>query len=91
MVVHDSEKRPTFKKLVIEEFMKFENLNFFLQRKKAYNPVGRLQTEEQAKEKDTEVLKLLEEVHKEYGIEYQKTVGTPEGAEEIVKQVLKKI
>jgi hypothetical protein len=45
--------------LIIEDFKKFKNLNFFISRKKEYVNEGRLQNEEQAREKDMEIKKIL--------------------------------
>lgn len=80
-IIYDSEKRPTFRKLVIEEFSKFRNMNFILQRTKPYNPIGRLQTEEEAKAIDEEVENLLGSVTENW----IKIPGTPEGVERIVE------
>lgn len=50
----------SFIQLVLDVHNGLENLNVFLKRKKGYNPSGRLQTEEQAKEIDVELKKLLD-------------------------------
>lgn len=49
----------SFDKLVLEEFNKFNNVNYFIERRKPFNQKGRLQTEEQAKEKDKEIKEFL--------------------------------
>jgi hypothetical protein len=51
----------TFKALVLEEFNKYKNLNFFIERRKRYNPVGRNETEEQAHEVDRIIKGYLSE------------------------------
>lgn len=48
-----------FKKLVVEEFRNFSSVNIFLRRTKEYNPKGRSQTLEQAKELDTVIYEAL--------------------------------
>ncbi len=48
-----------FTSLVFKEYNKFTNINFFINRKKDYNPSGRLQTLEGAKEIDTKIKNLL--------------------------------
>ena len=48
-----------FDELVLKEFNKFNNVNYFIERKKPFNQKGRLQTEEQAKEKDKEIKDFL--------------------------------
>lgn len=49
----------TFKKLVIEEFNKFHNINIRLVRVKQYNPKGRSQTLDEAKDIDRQVGAML--------------------------------
>jgi hypothetical protein len=48
-----------FGALLLQHFNTFNNLNIFLERKKGYNPNGRLQTELQAIEIDKEVMKIV--------------------------------
>lgn len=57
--VYDSGNTKYLKELVISEFNKFDNLNFFLKRTKYYNPNGRLQTYEEAVEKDVEIKQFM--------------------------------
>lgn len=49
----------TFKDLVRETFNSMDNLTIFLEREKAYNPAGRLQTEQKAREIDDHLYNLL--------------------------------
>lgn len=49
----------TLDKLAIELYHRFQNLNFLLTRKKDYNPVGRMETEEEAKLLDRRIETLL--------------------------------
>lgn len=58
-IIYDKQKRKTFQQLVIEEYNKFNNINFFIKRVKPYSSIGRLQTEEEAKNKDNEIKNLL--------------------------------
>jgi adenylate kinase family enzyme len=48
-----------FKQTVRWAFNRYRNLNFLLKRTKPYNPKGRNQTLEEAKQKDVEILRLL--------------------------------
>lgn len=48
-----------FKPLIREMFDRYDNINYFLIREKAYNPIGRNQTEEEAKELDNQIKNLL--------------------------------
>ena len=50
-----------FANLVLEVFNRYDNLNIFLKRVKPYDPKGRVQTEDEAKELDEEFRDLLEE------------------------------
>jgi tRNA uridine 5-carbamoylmethylation protein Kti12 len=51
----------SFEQLVVDEFNRDDavNINYFINRVKEYNPSGRSQTEEEAKEKDVEIKTLL--------------------------------
>lgn len=48
-----------FEKLTHESFQSYDNINFFLERVKPFDPVGRHHTEEQSKEKDLEIKRML--------------------------------
>ena len=52
----------SFEQLVVDEFNRTDakNLNLFINRVKPYNPSGRNQTEEEAKEKDKDIFNLLD-------------------------------
>jgi len=49
----------TFKKLVVEQYNSFDNIDIFLNRVKRYNPSGRSQTEDEAKILDAAILDML--------------------------------
>ena len=51
----------SFEQLVVDEFNRKDavNVNYFINRVKEYNPSGRSQTEEEAKEKDKDIKVLL--------------------------------
>ena len=57
-----------FRNLVIEEFNKYNNVNIFLKRIKLYNPNGRYQTEEEAKQLDTNIKHILEDNNIEHHV-----------------------
>jgi hypothetical protein len=48
-----------FHNLTLELFNSMDNMTFFLNRVKVFNPAGRVQTEEKAREIDAELLNLL--------------------------------
>jgi len=58
------------KPLIYEAWNSFDNANILLKREKEYNPIGRLQTELEAIQKDLEIKNLLDE----YNIEYHEQV-----------------
>lgn len=83
-LLYGKDKSDTFKQLVKETHNEFNNINIFLTRSKKYNPSGRLQNEEKAKELDSEIIDLLFENKIFTRVEY----GTQEGGDNIVKLIL---
>lgn len=57
--IYSKENSETFDKLVLEEFNKYHNMNFYINRSVPYSQVGRYRSEEAAKEKDREIKQLL--------------------------------
>ena len=53
------DKSEAFKHIVKHEYDKYNNMNFFLTRGKAYNPNGRLQTEEESNTFTDEIRDML--------------------------------
>ena len=82
----DSDIEPEFTQTVIKKFNEFENYNFFLKRLKEYNPKGRNQTEEEAKELDNKIKTNLNK----FNIEYEEVNGCKEGYECILNSILSK-
>lgn len=60
-LIYDQNNTEYLKELVMSEFNKFDNINIFLERSKKYNPVGRMQTYEEAVEKDKQILQFMED------------------------------
>jgi hypothetical protein len=85
--VYDAGKTKYLKELTISEFEKFDNLNFFLLRTKDYNPNGRMQTYEEAIEKDREIKQFMTE----NGISHEEIVATEENVATIVEEIKKRI
>ena len=50
---------PSLKHVLREAYNRYQNLDIFLMRSKAYNPSGRSQTEDEAKVKDEELKEML--------------------------------
>jgi hypothetical protein len=59
-IVYDKENSQAFHQLIMEQFNKFDNLNFLLERGTEYQEAGRVQTEEEAKEVDKVVKNVLD-------------------------------
>lgn len=57
---------PEFRALVHSEVERMDNINIFLNRVKKYNPVGRMQTEEEAKGLDKVIKSCLNDLNYEY-------------------------
>lgn len=85
--IYDVEKRDNLKKLVLEEASKWRNLNFFLTRKKPYNPNGRNHSKSEAKIIDNVVENFLIE----HQIPYWRVDGTTEGVQYISEIVYRKL
>ena len=69
----------------LDRFEQYNNLNYMLVREKAYNPNGRNQTEDEAKNIDVETRCMLES----YDIPYKELPGNMETADIIVNDILK--
>ena len=59
-IIYGKNESELFRQFVLEVFNRHDNMNFFLERLKEYNPKGRLQTFEEAKEKDREIKEVLD-------------------------------
>jgi hypothetical protein len=83
-----SEQYPQcFKDTVFWAFNQYDNINFYVNRVKPYNPKGRNQDEEEAKEKDVVIKDLLIE----YRVPFIEVNGDDEGRNTIVSEVLKSL
>jgi hypothetical protein len=65
-IVYDKENSESFHKLIMEQFNKFANFNYLLERGGEYQTEGRVQTEEEAKEVDKTVKRVLDEQEIKY-------------------------
>ena len=77
----------TFVKLVLEAHNEFNNLNFLVERCKKYNPTGRMQTEEQAKQFDQRMKFILDEGM----VDYIPIPGKKESVKTIVDNILERV
>ncbi len=83
--LYDGENNKLFRSLVLQEFNKYDNLNFVINRTKPYDPKGRFQDEKGANVVHLEVYKIL----KKNGITFDIVDGGPKGVPIIVDAVLK--
>jgi len=58
-LIYGKNEGEPFKNLVLDVYSRYNSLNIFLKRQKKYNPSGRLQTEDEAKEIDEKLENLL--------------------------------
>lgn len=72
-IFYDSSKSLEFKKLVLDIFNSYNNMNYYVNRKKAYNPNGRNQTEDESNKIAEDLRGLLDS----NGIPYKQINGTP--------------
>lgn len=75
------------KDLIVYEFKKLNTHNFFLNRIKAYNPAGRMQTLEEAIEKDQEIKSVLDD----HNIQYQTIEGIRDNVKFIVDYTMEQL
>lgn len=73
--------------LVLEEFNKFNNLNFFVNRVKPYNPNGRNQTEDES----NAIGVSLKEMLNENNITYTEITGEPSSTDRVVSKILEQL
>lgn len=59
-IIYDQSQDEQLGKLIMQEFFAFNNLNFLITRTKAYCPIGRNETEEEARECDKKIERFLE-------------------------------
>lgn len=85
--IYCEDNNHTFKKLILEEFNKFHNINYYIGRRKDYNPNGRTQTYEQALEVDRKILNYL----KENKVPYNTVGGTIDAVESIMADVIETV
>lgn len=76
-----------YTRFIVEQFKSQNNMNFYIDRKKKYNPAGRNQTKEEAVQKDVLTKNLLD-THK---IPYTMIVGDTTAATKIAACIIKEI
>lgn len=76
---------PALGQLALDVHNRYDNLNVFLKRVKAYNPNGRNETEEQARGKDAEIFSMLESLKIPF-VHMSATRNAVFGIVELIKQ-----
>lgn len=76
----------SFRRLVVDQYNSFNNVNYFIKRDGIYNPNGRMQTEDESKELDRKLNKILDD----HSIDYVE-VNKQEAIDLITKNILKLI
>lgn len=74
----------SYKEVILDLYRNYDNYNYLVERNKEYNPSGRLQTEEEARDIDISVHDLLDNT----GISYKKVLGTRIAVPHIVNEIL---
>jgi len=84
----NSQSYEHFREMVLSIFNhEFDNINIFLRRKKKFNPNGRLQNEQQAKDLDRDLRDILDQ----NAIQYYSFEAGPDSIHAIEKLVIEKI
>jgi len=83
-LIYGKNEVPEFKALVLAVNARFRTRHFFLRRLKAYNPKGRMQSEDEARAIDGEILALLDG----NGIKYNVVDAGMDGVDAIVREVV---
>lgn len=84
---YGSHMSDAFRALVLETWRGMDNMTFFLDRVKAFNPAGRLQSEAKAKEID----ELLHDLLVEHDVDYDLIRADRAAPDRIARQVLEEL
>jgi hypothetical protein len=76
-----------FHKLVEQVYHSFNNVTVFIQRDKPYNPAGRTQTEEEAREIDRQLKSLMDS----FGIEFSTMLGNEQTITQLADYIEAKV
>ena len=86
-LIYGKKMDPHFNQLVLNEFNKFDSINIFLTRHKPYNPIGRTQTEYEARNIDDVVFNTLHY----YNIEHTTWPAKEEKMDELFEFILSEV
>ena len=82
--IYNKEESNFFDDLIVEQFHKFNNVNYYVVRDESFDMTGRIHNHEESLEKDDQIKALLSK----YGISYQK-VYKHNSVDTIVNDVMK--
>ena len=82
-IIYDKSHDVEFRAFILHMFSRYDNVNFVLERKKKYNPVGRLQTEDEAKSLDVDVREFRDTEKIPYYV-----IDDPVNGWDVIKRVL---
>lgn len=85
-IEYDSTNNSIFRELVLFEYNKYNNINFFIERSDTYQTEGRIQTLEEAIKIDTSIKDTLDNLH----IPYTSIKQGEEGVNNIINMILSK-
>jgi thymidylate kinase len=86
-VVYDVENNPHLKSLAFYEYEKMNNINFFLNRSKDYNPKGRQQNYEEALIMDKKIKDHIDS----FNLSYENYETNSESYEKMLEEVLSRL
>lgn len=84
---YGKDETPMYRAYALELFERFDNINFFLERVKKFNPAGRTQNEAKAHEIDGELRRLLDN----YVVPYESLPGDEFAAKAIATKVMERL
>jgi nicotinamide riboside kinase len=70
-IIYSKEKSELFEQFIVEQYNKYTNINFVLDRTVKYDPIGRNQTEEEANQLDNYLINIMNK----YSIDYNNISG----------------
>lgn len=76
-----------FNNLVAKIFKSYNSVNYFIERSKPYNPVGRLQTEQESDDIANEIKGMLER----YDVPFFEVAGNTHGYDTVVEHIYTKV
>lgn len=84
-MLYDKENSSPFRALILEQYKKFDNMDFFIERSTSYEQSGRLQTKEEAEALDAKLLSIIS-IYGEINI-----VNKDDAVDMICKLILEKL